>query len=844
MKKTLIGLIGITIAVVVLGCSLGTGEAPSTIPIRNPYVSVQPQSYAYVIGGTEEETYTTTPKLGIEIYDWDPDNGALSLQWYAFDSIEEYYHTKGGRLLAGETGTEYQPPQLTPEADKRYYYYVQITNTNDITDRKVVTINSELAVISFRNVGDPVIPVVTRQAIGGSYQFGRAIGGMKVDVAAGASAALSYQWYSLRELSDFSFDLEKATLIEGATQSSYMPGAEILKAGANYFFVHVTNTEGYGSQTKTAIEFSLPVTIEMLLGEKAFAPRIDVQPQGQLAFSGEALDPLSVDATSLDSGALSYQWFSNTRNAITGGTAIEGAKAKTYQPDITAGIRYYYVAVTNTNEKVASEEKTATLNSKVAKVSIGTSGTPAANATINIPDPLDEKNRYNYVRGYGGMEVLWGNFPETTPEDTELQYDPDRLGYNILRIMIPPTSTNMDENMLDASTRLRPHYYTNVKIVNKYGGYVAAAPWSPPKEWKSNNSVNGGGNLIPTYYRLYANYLKNYAQHMYDKGAPIYVVSIQNEPNYVAGYDGCEWTGDEMRDFFLEVGHFTDGVRGWGGGREIPVVLTMNGESANTPYINLPALRNPKSNAAIDVLARHVYGSQTDSLWAESLRNGKEVWMTEHNINSANATGYTLDSTWNLIWRFMNDIDLVMRINNENAFVWWASKRFYSMVGDGQYNSPEGQALPRGYGLSHYSKFTIDKTRINWTIGEGSTMGDGRVIPNVGRPASVVNATGFSLDNLSPRITAYVSPDGNEISMVMWTPTQTNGIGGTDMGTIKINFPEGFIVRGAYAMRSSAPVPGAPSTYMVEEEVTISPDRQSAYVTLPRSQLLSVTFTR
>jgi len=847
MKKTLIGLIGITIAIVVLGCSLGTSEAESTIPIRNPYVSVQPKCYAYVIGGTEEETYTTTPQLGIEIYDWDPDNGALSLQWYAFDSIEEYCHTKGGRLLAGETGLTYQPPQLTPEADRRYYYYVQITNTNDVTNRKVVTINSELAVISFRNVGDPVIPVVTRQAIGGSYQFGRAIGGMKVDATAGESAALSYQWYSLKDITDFSFDLANADLIEGATQSSFMPGVENLNAGANYFFVHVTNTEGFGSQAKTAIEFGLPASIEMLLGEKAFAPRIDVQPQGQLAFAGEAIDPLSVQATSLDSGVLSYQWYSNTRSAITGGTAIEGATGGSYQPDITSGIRYYYVTVTNTNDKVASEEKTAVLNSKVAKVSIGTSGTPAANATINILNPSVAENRYQYVRGYGGMEVLWGNFPETTPEDTELMFDPDRLGYNMHRIMIPPTSTDMDANMLDASTRLRPHYYTNVKIVNKYNGYVLASPWSPPKEWKSNNSVNGGGVLIPAYYKLFANYLKNYAQHMYDKGAPVYAVSISNEPNYTAGYDGCEWTGNEMRDFFIEVGHFTDGVRGYGGGRETPVVLTMNGESANTPLINLPVLRDPKANAAVDVLARHIYGEQTVSLYNQyrDLLGDKEVWMTEHNVNSANATGYTLDSTWNFVWRFMNDVDLVMRMNNENAFVWWASKRFYSMIGDGQYSSPEGQALPRGYGLSHYSKFTIDTTRIGWEFAAGSTFPNGTPVGIPNTNYSAINSTTWSLDNLTPRITAYVSQDGSEISMILWTPTQTNGNSGSDMGTIKINFPEGFTVRGAYAVRSTAPIPGSDvNTYMVEEEVTISPDRQSAYVTLPRSNLLSVKFTR
>ena len=46
---------------------------------------------------------------------------------------------------------------------------------------------------------------------------------------------------------------------------------------------------------------------------------------------------------------------------------------------------------------------------------------PTANSTIQIGNPNDPGNRFNYVRGYGGMEVAWSNFPETFPEDTELQ---------------------------------------------------------------------------------------------------------------------------------------------------------------------------------------------------------------------------------------------------------------------------------------------------------------------------------------------------------------------------------------------------------------------------------------
>jgi hypothetical protein len=304
-----------------------------------------------------------------------------------------------------------------------------------------------------------------------------------------------------------------------------------------------------------------------------------------------------------------------------------------------------------------------------------------------------------------------------------------------------------------------------------------------------------------------------------------------------------------MRDFWLEVGHFTDGIRGYGGGKEIPYVLTMNGESANTPFINRAALQNPQSRAVIDLLARHIYGSRTDSLWNSNPElltrpdgTKTEVWMTEHNINSANATGYYNDSTWNYVWRYLNDVDLVMRINNENAFVWWASKRFYSMVGDGQFGTTEGAPLPRGWALTHYARYTIDTTRIYLSSMTG-TFADGTTpIGNIERGSSLVNNTTDDMDNLSVRITAYVSADGNAISMVMWTPTQTNGNNGYDMGTINIDFPAGFEVQGVTAHRSTGDREN--QLFQPDDSVILSADRKSAYVTLPRSNILSVKFTK
>jgi O-glycosyl hydrolase len=896
-----------------LTCQLAVDEAVQDIALTDPYISIQPASYAYFAGEAEDAEWAI-PELGIEVYEWAASEGSLTYQWYTFDTIDDYVLGKAERI-PGATGLKYRPAALKTAAGDKNYFYVVVTNTNSAVNIGVQsgTVQSEVAIISFSanmsgNTG-ALAPIISRHPGNAGYQAGRAVNALTTRAAprsdrvtAARNAQLTYQWFSLTvgEDEDGEPEITREAITGVLTTPSYQPDPLTLKAGANYFYVVVTSTETnangnttYGSVSET----SVPAAIEILRGARAVAPSITVQPRDKMYFINEEIKELEVDGVSRDNGAISFQWYRTTAPG-TAGTIIDNATASKYKPDIgspdadgkatTAAVpQYYYAVVTNFTEYVLEGgSETATETSKLAKVSVEAPGvSPAYNATVAVADPKVATNRYQYIRGYGGMDVAWANFPRTYPQEMETMYNPDTgLGYNINRIMISPGKVDPIEGINDLLGAHRPDYYENVKIVNKYGGYNLASPWSPPREWKSNNSINGGGHLLYQYRRQFANYLKTFAQNMYNEGAPIYAISISNEPNYTAGYDGCEWTPAEMRDFFKEVGRFTTGVRGYGGGRQTPVVLTVNGESANTPEINLAALRDPVSRSAIDLLCRHVYGVQETTLWRFTQTGSfgwtaandnstvdnilsrpdgtkMEVWMTEHNINSASAQGYVVDSTWNYVWRFMNDVDLVMRLNNENAFVWWASKRFYSMIGDGQYGTAEQKetnepaVTPRGWGLSHYAKYTIDTHRIAAAI-TGTLANGTTAITNENAGTNVNNRT-FSLDNPSARITAYASitsgknnapinnnaDDVEYISLVMWTPTATGGTGGVDMGTIKITMPtingQQFKIGSYTAIRST----GQLSTHL-PYTVTVSADRTEAYVTLNPSQMLSVKFIR
>ena len=69
-----------------------------------------------------------------------------------------------------------------------------------------------------------------------------------------------------------------------------------------------------------------------------------------------------------------------------------------------------------------------------------------------------------------------------------------------------------------------------------------------PATMKSNNSLIDGF-LNPSDYAAYATYLNDFARYMADSGAPLYAMSVQNEPDIDVTYESCDWTPAQMLDF-------------------------------------------------------------------------------------------------------------------------------------------------------------------------------------------------------------------------------------------------------------------------------------------------------
>jgi len=297
---------------------------------------------------------------------------------------------------------------------------------------------------------------------------------------------------------------------------------------------------------------------------------------------------------------------------------------------------------------------------------------------------VDTTARHQYVRGFGGMSNAWSS-PAMTESDITSMYGENGLGYNIFRIMIYPN---------------KEQWSTIVPVAKKaksYGAIILASPWTPPAELKSNKS-NVGGYLPQKSFAAYAAHLRSFVDYMASNGVKIDVISIQNEPDYSVSYDSCDWSPSAMREFVISHG------------REIGDVLIIPGEpyQFNRGFIN-HILNHPEALKNIDIAGGHIYGGGLSS-YNSAAEKEKEVWMTEHLLNTK--SNYSYDSTWSAAMLLAEEIHNCMTANF-NAYIWWYLKRFYSMIGDGEYGTERGQVLNRGYVMSHYAKYATGKQRVD-----------------------------------------------------------------------------------------------------------------------------------
>jgi PKD repeat protein len=165
----------------------------------------------------------------------------------------------------------------------------------------------------------------------------------------------TYQWYSntINENTD-------GMLIFGATSATYIPPTNVVDDV--YYYCDISLPSGGCSSLTSAVA----------LVQVVASPIVTTQPIAtqNICVGTVIASPLSVIATG-GTGTISYQWFSDTLSATTGGIEIPGATASTYSPPTftVPDTFYYYVTVTY------SGNNCGTVTSQIAVVNVSTDPT-------------------------------------------------------------------------------------------------------------------------------------------------------------------------------------------------------------------------------------------------------------------------------------------------------------------------------------------------------------------------------------------------------------------------------------------------------------------------------------
>ena len=262
-----------------------------------------------------------------------------------------------------------------------------------------------------------------------------------------------------------------------------------------------------------------------------------------------------------------------------------------------------------------------------------------AASTVNI---TVTNKQYQTVTGFGaaccdGAMRPFGN--DTQP--VKLLYGPQSaIGLNIMRMEISPNFVG-DVIVPEWGNWDSPYDWNgslpSAKIVKQRGGIVFGTPWSPPGEYKTNGTAQGGnaddqgkqkGKLRTDCYDKFFPWLNTFLGWMKENGVDVDAVSIQNEPDWWVSYSGCLY---DPQDLVTLVKNYA-----WMLDRETyPGVRLISGESLGfTQNYTDPLMKDEECRKQIDIVAGHIYGHAPLTYLKKSailpLQYGKEVWMTEH----------------------------------------------------------------------------------------------------------------------------------------------------------------------------------------------------------------------
>jgi glucuronoarabinoxylan endo-1,4-beta-xylanase len=272
------------------------------------------------------------------------------------------------------------------------------------------------------------------------------------------------------------------------------------------------------------------------------------------------------------------------------------------------------------------------------------------------------------IRGFGGAAAWY--YDKMSDARLNVLFgtsDPDSLGLDIIRLRIAPANWNATTQTADTSQWTAE--LQNGAAVRARGGLVFASPWTPPASMKIVNADRQNplysGRLDPAMYATYAQYLNAYIRYAATRNVDLYAVSLQNEPDWdPTTYESCLWSADDMKAWAGGYGALA--VSGTASKLMAPESFFYSQSTVDT------LMADPKAAANIAIVGGHLYGG-APSYAGSAEKLGKEVWMTEHFLDSVNKSAST--SSWQTsiddAIAMAEEIHDGLTLAQYNAYVYW-----------------------------------------------------------------------------------------------------------------------------------------------------------------------------
>ena len=360
------------------GCS-GLTSSIATVTINPlPTITIQPNPTQNLCVGITIPTPLTVGYTG--------GTGTVTYQWYSNTSPA----TTGGALISGATNSNYTPAIFTTAAT--YYYYVVIS----LAGNNCGTITSNLSEVIVYND-----PTVTTEPLSTQTLCQSATPTTLQVVAAGGNGTFTYQWYS-----NVNNNNTSGTAISGATSSNYIPPTSIV--GTLYYYCIIS---------QSTLGCSVKSTVAAVIINAS--PNIVLQPISSTLCAGGTPTTLSFTYSN-GVGSPTYQWYSNTLNDTTSGTAISGETNPTYTPPAnTVGVLYYYCLVTFPSLTGSCSTIATTAAAITVTPAAAINQQPLSNQSLCVGGTIPNTLTVSYINGTGIASYQWySNTTSTTSGGT------------------------------------------------------------------------------------------------------------------------------------------------------------------------------------------------------------------------------------------------------------------------------------------------------------------------------------------------------------------------------------------------------------------------------------------